>query len=384
MQFGTAQEAVEASGSGSTCGNAVQAQVGAGSKLAVPAPAAAAGSTTACCAACDAAPGCTAWLWSPATPSTPAPSPHPGGGGEGPLRAAPCVAGREGQQWKLAGKRGDNGWTSIESANGKNGCWEITGCNRNEGAAVGTHYGCKPVPAPGYSNDCAANGAWVVHKNGTITSVEDGHCLGLATADFAESDTLKPLQVNACNGDKSQQWIFDDKWTLPGAGKPSTVRSAMSMSGDPEQTLCIDNGPLVASDYSPLHPTKAGGATCELYSSVKAIKPGGKSTLGGVHPSGAYKPGNGCAAKLMAADGSFLWSSASFGSASPQLNAPGPSLVSNTTVMAVLDAPRFVPPAWGATPVPNYVNAATLAHANTSGFDMTNHAADLYIFISTA
>lgn len=34
--------------------------------------------------------------------------------------------------------------------------------------------------------------------------------------------------------------------------------------------------------------------------------------------------------------------------------------------------------------MPAYVDAATLPHANTSGFDLTNHADDLYIFISAA
>ena len=120
---------------GSTCGNAMEGGVKDGVKLAgAPPPATAADAPTECCAACDAAAGCTAWVWTPALAAPPPspPGPH-GGGGKGPLRAAPCVANREGQIWQLAGTRGDNHWASVESANGKkNGCWEITGCSRTE------------------------------------------------------------------------------------------------------------------------------------------------------------------------------------------------------------------------------------------------------------
>ena len=278
--------------------------------------------------------------------------------------------------WELAGKRGDNAWTSVESAYNKNGCWEITGCGRTEGAKVGTTYGCKPVPKPGYTNDCDANGAWIAQKNGTITSAMDGHCLTLG-ADKAS------LEVSSCSpGDKSQQWVFDPKWTHSGSGKPTTVRSAVDASaedGSPSAAgICIDNGPVSPDDEAPA----PAAASCELYSSVTAVKGNGKSILGGVHPSGSYEEGRGCAATLKAADGRFLWSSPSFGSASATLNGPAPSLVSNSTVLALLDAPRFVPPPWGATPVPPYVNAASLPHANTSGYDLTNHADDLYLFIS--
>ena len=359
-----------------SCGNALEGgEVSAGVKLSTPPPPDAAAGPTTCCAACDATADCTAWLWVPAAPAPPAP--HGGGGGKGPLRAAPCDSERAGQIWKLAGKRGDNGWTSIESGNGKNGCWEITGCATSEGAHVGTNYGCKPVPNPGYSNNCAANGAWSVHDNGTITSVIDGHCLSLGS-------DKQSLEVNTCiAGSKEQQWIFDKEWTKPGSGKPSSVRSAITVA-DADGGICIDNGPKsVQQPPAPLTPT----SSCELYSSVTSIKSGGHNTvLGGIHPATTYQPGRGCAATLRSADGSgVLWSSPSFGAAAPELNAPAPSLVSNTTVLAVLDAPRFVPPAWGATPPPSYVhNAASLPHANTSGFDLTNHADDLYLFISTA
>ena len=203
--------ALSALGGGSTCGNAIAGGVSAGTKLAAAAPAAATAAPTSCCAACDVAAGCAAWVWTPAVPAAPPSPPHGGGGGKGPLRAAPCDAEREGQQWKLSRKRGDNGWTSVESANGHNGCWEITGCDRTEGAHLGTSYGCKNVPAPGYGNDCAANGAWVAQKNGTLTSVMDGHCLTLGA-------DKKSLEVDTCvAGDKSQQWVFDEKWTHPGS-----------------------------------------------------------------------------------------------------------------------------------------------------------------------
>jgi hypothetical protein len=363
-----------------TCGNALEGSaVAEGAALGGSAPVSAAAAPTSCCAACDAATGCTAWVWIPAAP---APPPHHGGGGgggggKGPLRAAPCDAKREGQTWKLAGKRGDNSWTSIESGNGKNGCWEITGCARGEGAHVGTSYGCKPVPKPGYSNDCAANGAWVAHANGTITSVIDGHCLTLGS-------DKKSLEVDSCvaGGSKSQQWIFDQAWTKSGSGKPSSVRSAVDATegGDGSSAggagICIDNGPeettaapaAVAVGAAARPPASASNASsCQLYSSVTSIKSGGphNSVLGGVHPATPYQEGRGCAATLKSADGSVLWSSPSFGASSPTLSAPAPSLVSNTTVLAVIDAPRFVPPPWGATPPPSYIDAASLPYANT-------------------
>ena len=231
--------------------------------------------------------------------------------------------------------------------------------------------------------DHSGAGAWVAQDNGTITSVMDGHCLTLA------SDKTT-LEVSSCvAGDKAQQWVFDEKWTKSGSGHPSTVRSAVGLEADGSAAgICIDNGPVGLSAAAAAAPSQnATAASCELYSSVTSINKGGgkaKATLGGVHPSTSYEQGRGCAVTLKAADGSFLWSSPSFGSASPTLTGPAPSLVSNSTVLAVLDAPRFVPPPWGATPVPAYIDAATLPHANTSGFDLTNHADDLYLFLSPA
>lgn len=90
-------------------------------------------------------------------------------------------------------------------------------------------------------------------------------------------------------------------WTKPGAGKPSTVRSAITAPDDDggSNGICIDDGPkaeeeaeaaeaaVAAADLAP--PAGAGAASCELYSSVTSVK-AGKATVGGVYPSGPPTP----------------------------------------------------------------------------------------------
>ena len=108
--------------------------------------------------------------------------------------------------------------------------------------------------------------------------------------------------------------------------------------------------------------------------------------MGGSHPGSTYSAGRGCAAKLTStATGETLWFSPSFGTTSPELRGPAPSLVSTGTVLAISDAPRIVPPAWGGTPPPTATDAASaqyLAYKNTSGWDLYNHADDIYLFLS--
>jgi hypothetical protein len=91
-----------------------------------------------------------------------------------------CDTSRVSQHWTLSAgvTPGDSKTTNVKSADGKNGCWEITACSSAEGAEVGTRYGCKPLPKAGAcGNNTCCNGAWAFNRNGTISSAMDGHCL---------------------------------------------------------------------------------------------------------------------------------------------------------------------------------------------------------------
>jgi hypothetical protein len=90
------------------------------------------------------------------------------------ISAQPCASGLVEQQWTLSPGviPGDSKVTSVKMAAPGGGCWEITGCDTNDGAAVGCGYGCKPLPSSCKSL-CDCNGAWSINSNGTITSVMD-------------------------------------------------------------------------------------------------------------------------------------------------------------------------------------------------------------------
>ena len=65
---------------------------------------------------------------------------------------------------------------------------------------------------------------------------------------------------------------------------------------------------------------------------------------------------------------------------SPRSKLPTPAQLASSSkplVFAIRDAPRFVPPPWGATPAP-----AGGLHPNSSGFDLDNSAADVYLFVA--
>ena len=64
----------------------------------------------------------------------------------------------------------------------KGGCWEITGCSFDNGAGVGTTYGCKGIPPAGWKSPCDANGVWAFNENNTITSVMSGKCLEISAS----------------------------------------------------------------------------------------------------------------------------------------------------------------------------------------------------------
>lgn len=70
---------------------------------------------------------------------------------------------------------------------------------------AGTGYGCKSVPKKGYSNDCAANGAWIHQPNGTFTSVMDGQCLTLHGSSSLVVDACLPASDK---GSTAQLWDY--------------------------------------------------------------------------------------------------------------------------------------------------------------------------------
>jgi hypothetical protein len=261
---------------------------------------------------------------------------------------------------------------------------------------VDVGFSCKKVPKPGFGNSCAANMAWVYQANKTVTSVMDGHCLTLS----ADGSSLT-VQTCKPQGDKAvttQLWAFSDD-TEGG----SAMRSLAHASGD---GICIDDGPAAESlseqvkdANSPSMVSEqdndaAAGAGCVLYAAGAGatLKGAGKTVLGGMHPGGSYSNGRGCAATLKAAAFRFdpaevLWSSPSFGTTSSALHGPAPSQVSQGSVIAITDAPRIVPPAWGGTPPPTAADAASaqyVQYKNVSGWDLYNGADDVYIFISPA
>lgn len=143
-------------------------------------------------------------------------------GRAGLLQARACDASRPGQRWRLSGPGGATQQQSVQNELPwrEGGCWEITGCVTGPGAEVGVNFGCKPLPEPGWTDLCLANGAWTFNPNGTITSVMDRQCLQVDPRDNAT------VNVEECSGGAHQTWAAD----LP------LVRS-LGHKG-----LCVDSG----------------------------------------------------------------------------------------------------------------------------------------------
>jgi hypothetical protein len=120
------------------------------------------------------------------------------------------------------------------------GCWEITGCNTNPGAGIGTGYGCKPLPKS-CANLCECNGAWAINSNRTITSVMDGMCL--------ESDG-KRVTVGKCISPRSPQQTWN---VVPSSLDSSTFKFQQG-------SLCIDSSEAPAPPTPPAPNPGPGGA----------------------------------------------------------------------------------------------------------------------------
>jgi len=108
--------------------------------------------------------------------------------------------------------------TNVKMAAGSKGCWEITACAHGPQAGVGCGYGCKPLPKgqPKSIGDCNFNGAWSTHKNGSITSVMDGHCLQTHAHEGGA------VTVDICTGGANQKFVWEVVNAKP-HGHPSAL-----------------------------------------------------------------------------------------------------------------------------------------------------------------
>eukprot|EP01079_Euglenida_sp_SAG-EU17-18_P006447 gene6447-1150_t len=171
------------------------------------------------------------WQAAPAT-GIPASPVAQGAGGVGTLGLAPCAGpgSRPGQQWAF-NPSGSVTDVRLNLTSRMGGCWEITGCSDNDGADVGTTYGCKAIPPSGGCHghsDCDCNGAWRFHEgNQTIMSAMSGACLTTDSGRVVSSSCHSPP-------DHTQLW----HWT-PGQGT-----GQISLSSTP--SMCVDDGDLPA------------------------------------------------------------------------------------------------------------------------------------------
>jgi len=153
----------------------------------------------------------------------------------GNLHLSTCAdtATKPGQQWTFSSNAGETTNVQVNLTTRMGGCWEITGCSFNEGASVGTKYGCKPIPKPippgGKPNPCKSNGAWTFNVgNSTITSEMSGHCL---------ESSGSSVSVSSCSGNANQQWM----WTRRRSAS-ATTHGSMQIESKAYSGQCIDDG----------------------------------------------------------------------------------------------------------------------------------------------
>ena len=143
---------------------------------------------------------------------------------------------RPGQQWQYSlGGATTNVQVNLTTRMG--GCWEITACATNDGAGIGTTYGCKGIPKTCKgTGECTCNGAWLFNPgNKSITSVMSGKCLEAKGAAGAGS----AVEVSSCTGKPNQQWHWKAGGTAADddGGKITSQISSLAQPG-----LCIDDG----------------------------------------------------------------------------------------------------------------------------------------------
>ena len=198
------------------------------------------------------------------------------------LFARPCVANKSSQHWQLspgvqprdslatlielAGSNSTAPYSSqslmgtvpsVETTEADRMCWRVLACLSTEGATVGCGMGCTPLPArnpagTGYEcgdHNCACNGGFAFHNDGTIRSLMDGHCVELVAtspvpSDAADSydDLQQPettemlVQMASCSGGSSQQFS-----TTAAQGSPGRFVISQASSSSNGHTLCIES-----------------------------------------------------------------------------------------------------------------------------------------------
>jgi hypothetical protein len=176
------------------------------------------------------------------------------------LFAAPCVAESSEQQWQLSPGiqprdavgtiielAGSNSTLSLNSQGpiADKMCWRVLGCMSTDGAAVGIGHGCTLLPPQAANgsyecgdHNCACNGGFAFHNDGTIRSLMDGHCLELLEPDRGSDTDATARQsitvaTTPCSGKASQQFTT------------SSVGSAFTISqiGGGSKSVCIQTSP---------------------------------------------------------------------------------------------------------------------------------------------
>lgn len=229
--------------------------------------------------------------------------------------------------------------------------------------------------------------ARIVHENNqTIMSVMDDKCATLQK---------NKVVVSTCNATKypgQQTWKFITIPPPPPARRRCSTQDNCGAELSPPQltliqstqqgeTLCVDNSvgePVVVP------------AQCALFAPLGkdavVAADGSNTVVGGVYPHATPRAGVTVGAvahvRVLGPDGTVLWESRSVGATPSNLRAPPPILVQDDSAYAVKDAPRIVPPPGGAIP-PQTSRATLHGYAQTSGYDFSNPADDVYIFLFT-
>lgn len=123
----------------------------------------------------------------------------------GQLALATCENSSAAQRWNIS-QPSPGGMVKIASTHRTNSsepapatgwCVEVNGCDYTVGSRVDTSYSCKPLPPPGNADKCAANMAWYLNANGTISASWDTSlCL----------EVVGGGMLSRCDGSPAQAW----------------------------------------------------------------------------------------------------------------------------------------------------------------------------------
>jgi alpha-glucosidase (family GH31 glycosyl hydrolase) len=142
------------------------------------------------------------------------------------------------------------------------------------------------------------------------------------------------------------------------AGIPSLTREACCEA-------CLGVGSCAAWEWRP------STGDCFLMEMGTGVVTASDRTLGWAHPETGP-------IEVRSADGTkLLWQAETLDAPVSLLDFPVPATL--PAVFALRDAPRFVPPEWGATPMPDTYQGPC---RETNGFDLRNDAPDAYFFLT--